>query len=74
MAAKKKSTKKSGPISARTGIDAASIDIEAQYHVVMRYPHKIGRTTLLPSRQHKVKGWVLMDIPPHKIVSYDPVI
>lgn len=68
MATTKKRSKNAHPVGP---VDTSNVNPEAQYHVSMRYPHKVlDRVVLKPNLKHKVKGWVLMDIPVHKIASF----
>jgi hypothetical protein len=55
--------------AATKSVELGSITPDAYYHLEMLLPHKIGRIMYTPVNSYKVKGYVLSQIPEHKIKS-----
>lgn len=47
----------------------SDVDPDAYYDLTMRVPHKRGNKTYSPLHQYKVKGWLLKELPAHKVAT-----
>lgn len=74
MARATKTVKKSTAVSAPRRSAVAPvvpniIDDSAYYDITMRVPHMRGRQRFSPLNKYRVKGWVLKELPAHKVAT-----